>query len=80
MTSVCRSKVLISSKIVKVFLTESREAWKKNKDTFVKLKFGKGFGEVVTEYGQADVEARTDSKRFCDEAKNFNTVFSYLTG
>lgn len=35
--------------------------------------------EVHSEYEHVDVESRTDSKKFCDEYKSFNTVFNYLT-
>lgn len=62
------------------FLTVTdRKYWKIEKEGYEKLRFSRRIEDVICQEGQVSVEDRTDSKKFCDEVKNFTAVYSHLT-
>lgn len=69
---VSRSEVLKSCKFVVQFLTiVDRKYWKIEVDGYLKIKYNRKIENVVSLDGTVSVEERGESKRFCDEIKNF---------
>jgi hypothetical protein len=54
------------------FLTiVDRKYWKIEVDGYLKIKYNRKIENVVSLDGVVSVEERGESKRFCDEIKNF---------
>jgi hypothetical protein len=69
---VSRSEVLKSCKFVVQFLTiVDRKYWKIEVEGYLKIKYNRKIENVVSLDGCVSVEDRGESKRFCDEIKNF---------
>jgi len=76
---ISRSEVLKSCRFVYQFLTiTDKKYWKIEKEGHEKIKFSRKIEDVIAPDGQVSVEDRHDSKKFCDEVRNFSAVYSHI--
>lgn len=69
--------MLKTSKFVYLFVTaKDRKTWK---STEKEVKFSRRIEDVISVSGQVSVEDRSDSKKFCDDVKNYIPVYAHLT-
>lgn len=75
-----KSEVLKSCKFLLLFLKiTDKNYWQQEKNGYEKLKFSKRIEDVMHVDGQVSVEERSESKKYCEDVKNFNSVYNYIS-